>query len=250
MSFTRDVKEELGGIEVKKKHCLTAAALANELFSSKKDIDKQSEFNIELDAEKTKAILSRNCCKRCFLRTAFICAGTINDPAGRYHFEITCKNAETAELIQENAAEFGPRGHIVKRKEKYVFYIKDADDISDMLNICEAHRSLMTFENKRIFKDLRNNVNRQVNCETANLKKTISAASRQREDILFLMECGEYDKLSPELKETCEARLREPDKSLAELGAMLSEPTSRSGINHRFQRIHALACERHYISEG
>ncbi len=243
MSFTQDVKAELKEIVVQKKHCLTAAAFASDLLSAKKDIDKQYEINIELIAEKAKAILDRSCCKRCFLRTAFLTSGTVTDPKGQYHFEIVCRDLATAELIKETASEYGPEGHIVPRKDKYVFYLKDADEISDMLNICEAHRSLMDFENKRILKDLRNNVNRQVNCETANLKKTISAAARQVEDILYIKAHGLYDSLSPELKETCEARLKEPEMSLSELGRTLSGATSRSGLNHRFERIHVIATE-------
>ncbi len=244
MSFTQDVKEELKEIKVQKRHCIVAADFALELISSKKDVDKQHEVNIELIADKAKTILDRSCCKRCFLRTAFMTSGTVTDPKGQYHFEIVCRDPDTARLIQSVAAEFGPQGHIVLRKDKYVFYIKDADDISDMLNICEAHRSLMEFENRRILKDLRNNVNRQVNCETANLKKTISAATKQMEDILFLKDQGLFDSLSPDLKETCEARMAEPEMSLSELGKILSKPTSRSGLNHRFQRIHAIVVEK------
>lgn len=244
MSFTQDVKTELKEVVVQKRHCLTAAAFATELLSAKKDVDKQSTTIIELIADKANLILERPCCKRSFLRSAFLTSGMVADPKGQYHFEIVSRDMATAALIRDTAAFFGPVGHIVARKEKFVFYIKDADAISDMLNICEAHRSLMDFENKRILKDLRNNVNRQVNCETANLKKTISAATRQVEDILYLKECGIYEELSPELKETCEIRLLEPEMSLTELLPLFTGATSRSGVNHRFQRIHQLATEQ------
>ena len=244
MSYTQEVKAELGAVEIKKKHCIAAQAFADRLFLGKKGVDKRSTINIELNTDESKAILERPCCKRCFLRTAFLHAGTVTDPASQYHFEIVCRDMETAGLVRRTASEFGPEGHILMRKGKYVFYIKDADDISDMLNICEAHRSLMEFENRRILKEVRNNVNRQVNCETANLKKTISAAGRQCEDILYLKECGEYDSLSPELKEVCDLRLDAPDMSLSELGDRLNHPISRSGLNHRFERIHSIAEEK------
>ena len=128
---------------------------------------------------KDNPVLQRTCCRRAFLRGAFLSAGSITDPEKNYHFEIACVSKEKAEQLRELFEFFGLEAKIVLRKKYYVVYLKEGAMISDALNIIEAHISLMKFENVRILKDVRNSVNRRVNCEAANINKTVSAARKQ-----------------------------------------------------------------------
>ena len=134
---------------------------------------------------KDNPVLQRTCCRRAFLRGAFLSAGSITDPEKNYHFEIACASKEKAEQLRELFEFFGLEAKIVLRKKYYVVYLKEGAMISDALNIIEAHISLMKFENVRILKDVRNSVNRRVNCEAANINKTVSAARKQIEDIEY-----------------------------------------------------------------
>ena len=136
---------------------------------------------------------------------------------------------------------FGIDSKSIIRKEHYVIYIKEGEQISDLLNIMGAHVALMNFENIRILKDMRNNVNRKVNCETANLSKTITAAVKQIEDIEFIRDNYGLKKLPPALCATAMARLDFPDASLKELGAMMRPPVGKAGINHRLHKISEIA---------
>ena len=130
---------------------------------------------------------------------------------------------------------------IVERKKYYVVYIKEGSQIVDFLNIVEAHVALMRFENVRIVKEVRNSVNRQVNCETANISKTVTAAAKQIEDIRYI-ECNMgFSQLSRGLRDVAELRLEYPDSSLAELGQMLNPPIGKSGVNHRLRKLGEIA---------
>ena len=135
---------------------------------------------------KDNPVLQRTCCRRAFLRGAFLSAGSITDPEKNYHFEIACVSKEKAEQLRELFEFFGLEAKIVLRKKYYVVYLKEGAMISDALNIIEAHISLIKFENVRILKDVRNSVNRRVNCEAANINKTVSAARKQIEDIEYI----------------------------------------------------------------
>ena len=130
---------------------------------------------------------------------------------------------------------------IVLRKKSYVVYLKEADQISDMLNIMEAHVALMEFENIRILKDMRNTVNRKVNCETANINKTVSAAVKQLEDIVYIRDEIGFEKLADGLREVALARIAYPEATLKELGESLNPPVGKSGINHRLRKLSEMA---------
>lgn len=136
---------------------------------------------------------------------------------------------------------FSMDAKIVLRKKYFVLYIKEGTQIVDFLNVIEAHIALMDFENVRILKEVRNSVNRQVNCETANINKTVTAAAKQIEDIQYLQEHMGFSQLADGLKEIAELRLEYPDSSLVELGKMLSKPIGKSGVNHRLRKISEFA---------
>lgn len=186
-------------------------------------------------------VVQQTCCKRAFIRGAFLAAGSMCDPKKAYHFEIVCAAEPMAEQIRELMSSFSMDAKIVQRKKSYVVYLKEGSQIVDILNIMEAHVSLMELENVRILKEMRNTVNRKVNCETANLNKTVSAAVKQLEDITYLRDTIGLEKLSEGLEEVALARLSHPDASLKELGALLSPPVGKSGVNHRLRKLGDLA---------
>ena len=136
---------------------------------------------------------------------------------------------------------FGLDAKIVPRKKTFVVYLKEGSQIVDILNVMEAHISLMELENVRILKEMRNSVNRKVNCETANINKTVSAAVKQVEDITYLRDTVGFENLPENLVEAANARLANPEASLKELGEALTPPVGKSGINHRLRRLSEMA---------
>lgn len=188
-------------------------------------------------------LIQNTCCKRAFLRGAFLAAGSLSDPEKAYHLEFAVLSEGFASFIREMLAFFELEAKIVRRKRYFVVYIKEGSQIVDFLNVVEAHVALMEFENIRIVKEVRNSVNRQVNCETANIGKTVAAAAKQIEDIKYI-ECNMGLRgLAKGLRETAELRLEYPDASLQELGQMLNPPIGKSGVNHRLRKLGNIANE-------
>ena len=201
--------------------------------------------------EPVSSLLIKNaCCQRAFIRGAFLASGSMSDPEKSYHLEIVCILLSQAEQIREILQSFEVEARIVQRKKYQVVYMKDGTGISDFLNIAEAHVSLMEFENCRILKEMRNSVNRRVNCETANIGKTVSASTRQVDDILFLQEKYGFANLPDNLREMAEIRLAYQDAPLRELGAYLDPPVGKSGVNHRLRKLSELADKLREESEA
>lgn len=188
-------------------------------------------------------LISNICCKRAYLRGSFLVAGSITDPEKAYHLEIAVLSETYAVQLRKLIASFDVDAKIVERKKYHVLYIKEGSQIVDFLNIIEAHVALMELENVRIVKEVRNSVNRQVNCETANISKTVTAAAKQIEDIRYLQCNMGFSQLSDGLLEIAGLRIDYPDSSLQELGEMLSKPISKSGVNHRLRKISRIAEE-------
>ena len=187
--------------------------------------------------------LEKMCCKRAFIRGAFMASGSMSDPNKAYHFEIVCRTPEQAQRLQELMAEFETEPKIIERKNHYVVYLKDGSQIVDMLNVMEAYVSLMNLENVRILKEMRNSVNRQVNCETANINKTVSAAVKQIADIELIRDTIGFDNLPAPLREMAQVRLEHREAPLKDLGAYMNPPVGKSGINHRLRKLAAIAEE-------
>lgn len=188
-------------------------------------------------------VIQNSCCKRAFIRGAFLAAGSISDPEKFYHLEIVCTNMQKAIQLQEIIRAFDIEAKIVQRKKYFVVYIKEGSQIVEILNVMEAHVSLMNLENVRILKEMRNSVNRQVNCETANINKTVSAAVKQIEDIRYIKEHMGFEGLSDGLEDVARIRLEYPEATLKELGALLNPPVGKSGVNHRLRKLSNLAQE-------
>lgn len=273
MSFSSEVKEELFNHMGKSRHCQIAemaAIMAWESDNSLTDEKKYILFRYVCDTESIDGnsmqkmyeavkmwdeeagipilrdtvdglLIQQPCCKRAYIRGAFLAAGSISDPEKSYHFEIVCRTMEQAEQLQEVINSFAMDAKIVERKKHFVVYLKEGSQIVDILNVMEAHIALMNLENVRILKEMRNSVNRKVNCETANISKTVNAAVRQLEDIIYIRDTMGLGSLPENLREIAELRLEYPEAPLKELGTYLNPPVGKSGVNHRLRKISVIA---------
>lgn len=184
--------------------------------------------------------ISDECCKTAFLKGAFLTCGTINDPNKGYHLEFVVPYLNLSKdlmLFINDYYELSVEPKIVTRSSNYVIYFKDSEAIEDILTVMGAVNSCLELMGVKMYKDVRNNVNRKFNFESANLDKTIYAAAKQIDAILHIKNTVGFSYLPNELREVAELRLENPEMSLRELGASLSEPISRSGINHRLKKI-------------
>jgi cell division protein WhiA len=188
-------------------------------------------------------IIKKNCCRRAYLRGAFLGGGSLSNPEKTYHMEFVTNSHEHGEELMKLINSFDLNSKVIERKHNYIVYLKEGENIIDLLNIIGAHTALLELENVRIYKEMRNNVNRLVNCETANMNKTVDAAVRQAEAIRLIKNKVGLKKLPISLREVAELRLNYPDISLKELGEMLSTPIGKSGINHRLRKIEKIAEE-------
>ncbi|MBU5481205.1 DNA-binding protein WhiA [Blautia sp. MSJ-19] len=210
------------------------------LQGTKLSLNEADGDTLYLDNE---LITQQNCCKRAFIRGAFLASGSISDPEKGYHFEIVCQDERRAKYLQRIIRSFDIDAKIVLRKKSYVVYVKEGAQIVDMLAIMEANVALMNLENIRILKEMRNSVNRKVNCETANINKTVNAAVKQIEDIRLIEEKTGLHNLSEGLSEIAELRLQYPEATLKELGMMLNPQVGKSGVNHRLRKLSEMADE-------
>jgi len=186
-------------------------------------------------------VLKNSCCKRAFIRGAFLCIGSMSDPGKSYHLEFVCNNRADAEQLREQLQNFDVAAKIITRKKYQVVYVKEGAQIVDLLNVMEAYVSLMSFENYRIYKDVKNSVNRRVNCETANITKVVNAGSRQVEDIKLIRDTKGLETLPDNLRDMARVRLDHPDAALGELGQYLRFPVGKSGVNHRLRKLSEIA---------
>lgn len=184
---------------------------------------------------------AQTCCRRAFIRGAFLAAGSMSNPGKSYHLEIVCRSEENADMLRRVIETFQIHPKTVVRKSRQVLYLKDSTEIVDLLNVMGAHRSLMELENIRILKDMRNSANRQYNCDSANINKMVQAAARQVEDIRYIERNLGLEQLNSQLREIAEARLEYPDVSLLELGTYLNPPVGKSGVNHRLRKLAEIA---------
>lgn len=188
-------------------------------------------------------LIKNSCCKRAYLRGCYMAVGSMSDPYKSYHLELVCGLQAQAEQLLKILHDFSLDAKMIVRKKYYVVYMKEGENIADFLNITEAHKALMEFENTRIYKGMRNMVNRKVNCEAANITKTVNAATRQVEDIRLIREKMGLEGLPEPLRQMAYVRLENPQASLGELGKLLDPPVGKSGVNHRLRKLGELAKE-------
>lgn len=203
------------------------------------------KFNIENITDYINLLgnIEKENLKKAFIRGSFLGSGSINDPNKKYHIEISLENKQYANILKNILNEFDITFKELERKSSFSLYSKDGEEISKFLALIGASKAVINFEEIRVIRDIRNNVNRKVNCETANLNKTVNAAVRQIEDIKFIYKSKAEDKLSDNLKEIANLRMENPDISLVELGKLLKEPIGKSGVNHRLKKIQEIANE-------
>ncbi len=230
MSFSEEIKEEIL-IKEKMKMCCKKAMRYGELFTETSEITAKDIKDI---------ICDRLCCKKSFLKGVFLGSGYIVSPENEYHFEVSLETKSQSNFVMSLFSDFDVSAKCIKRN-KYVVYVKDSEGISNILRIFGATTSLMKFENIRIEKSIKNDINRGINCETANLNKIVSSAYRQIQAIQKLEENGTYNSLKDKQKELCKLRKKFPDKSLEELASLCSYSISKSGVYHSLNKIVKLA---------
>lgn len=180
---------------------------------------------------------------KALVRGAFMSSGSVTNPKNIYHLEIVFQTEKNAKKVKNILVNSNIESKILKREKSYILYIKDGEKISEFLAFIGANKSVLDFEDERVLKDMRNKVNRLVNCETANLNKTITTSVKQIEDIKLIKSKKAFDKLTDKEKELANLRLENPDATLSELGNLLTNPISKSGVNHRMEEIKKLADE-------
>lgn len=216
--------------------CLTRREEYEMLLMALKYITKEEELADDLITVNPLVVKSL-CCKRAFLRGAFLSIGSMSDPEKGYHLEFVCTREEQGNQICQILLQFEIEAKMVIRKKYFIVYIKEGASIVDLLNIMEAHISLMNLENLRIVKEMRNSINRRVNCEAANITKTVNAATKQIDDILKVKQQVGFDNLPKPLQEVAIIRLQYPEATLKELGELLEPPVGKSGVNHRLRKL-------------
>jgi len=184
-----------------------------------------------------KKVLAKNCCQRAYVRGAFLSHGSVTNPERTYHLEIFTEKSEVAERVLLTINSLGLSARMTGRKGDLVVYLKDGDQIVTLLNLMGAHKALLHVENVRIVKDMRNQVNRLVNCETANVDKTIKAAVAQIEAVEKIQKHMDLSELPPKMAEIARLRVENPYASLKELGEMAEPPISKSGVSYRIQQL-------------
>lgn len=195
---------------------------------------------LSMESDLKNPLLTKQCCKRAFLRGAFLGGGSISRPSSDYHLEMVTGNEDFARSIIKVMHTFSMKAKLTDRKNDYIVYLKDGESITNFLRVIGAHNSMMEFEGVRVLKEMRNNVNRRVNCETANLGKVVKAAVRQVNCIKFIDEHMGLSELPEALQETAKLRLKYPEASLNEL-VEYSGGIGKSGINHRLKKIQEMA---------
>lgn len=199
--------------------------------------DRKNRMKEHLDPK----VLDRNCCRRAFLRGCFLGSGFISDPEHSYQLEFRLSTEEAAREVSAALFRFGLTCGLREHNGRQVVYLKEAEQIGEFLKVIGAAKGVLDFENSRILKEMRNRVNRLVNCETANLKKSVETGLKQVEMIRAIDEQIGLAALPPRLRELAELRLRHPEASLAELGRLLAKPVGKSGINHRMRELRRIA---------
>lgn len=208
---------------------------------SEDEISIYSEISPNLDDAKSK---------QAFVRGCFLGAGSVTNPRRGYHFEVVFSNRDASEFLKNILLDYEISGNIIERSDKFIFYIKGAEMISDALTVIGANGSVLEFENVRAMKETRNNVNRMVNCETANLEKIVNSSIEQVNDIMYIDSMIGLESLPESLYELANVRLVNRNASLKDLGELLDPKVGKSGVNHRMKKIRSIADDLRRGNDG
>ena len=232
--------EELQDIDELFLKCkLKPYAVSYEICNSNKSDDSVMKKHDRLISD--RIVIQKNCCKKSYLKGSFLAGGSIVAPEKSYQSEIAAVTKEEADKLCDILGALEIKANSVKHKDRYLVYIKEGDSISNLIGIMGASNALMKFENIRIVKNIRNSINREVNCDAANMAKTAKSSAKQVEDIKYIMSTVGLEFLTGGLREVAEIRLEYPDLSMKDLGTLFNPPLGKSGINHRFKKISELA---------
>ena len=190
-----------------------------------------------------KEITVRKCCRMSFLRGVFLASGSVTDPEKEYHLEFVLGDEAFAQAVQKLIARFELDAHMTTRRQMTLVYLKGQNEITDMLSILGAQSARFAMEDAFIRKELRNNANRAVNCDSANVQRSVTAAARQTEAIEYLLAAKGESSLPPALLQTARLRLQHPEVPLEELGRLCDPPVGKSGVNHRLRKLEQMAEE-------
>lgn len=228
-----------------KKNNQYVVRLKNDTNRILQDLGILSENGYQINPDVPEDILNEDQRMRSYLRGAFLATGSVNNPeTSRYHLEIYSLYESHSEDLLKMMNHFGLNARSTRRRNGYIVYLKEAERIADFLQLIGATNAMLKFEDIRIVRDMRNSVNRLVNCENANLNKTVNAAAKQIDNIKYLSSTVGLDSLPDKLREIAQIRLDNPEVSLQELGEMVpSGAISKSGINHRLRKINQIAEE-------
>ncbi len=221
--------------------CIPPQVRMEEIFVALNLMDENREWNTQFRDSFPWEHVKKDCCKRAYLRGAFLGGGSVNDPEGAYHMEIVSSRATQAEAMQKLLADFDIHAKICQRKNVHVLYLKDGPQIVEFLNHIGAHQALLSFENTRIVKEIHNKINRQSNFDMANVNKIAHSALEQKMAIDLIKEKIGLDNLSPRLQEIAELRLENMGMGLNELAQLTDPPVSKSGANHRLKKLMKIA---------
>ncbi|MFA5384687.1 MAG: DNA-binding protein WhiA [Eubacteriales bacterium] len=216
---------------------VSSPADASRVLERLKILDSKNQFKDEIPGW----LVRKECCRRAYLRGLFLGSGSINNPSSNYHLEISCAGENYGKDICRLLRRFNLHPGLIARKNGFVAYLKEGGQIADCLNIIGAHTALLDMENIRVYKGMRNQVNRLVNCETANLGKTVNASLNQLETIKFIASTIGIGKLPLPLRQVASARLAYPDVSLRELGELIEPKIGKSGVRYRLERLEDIA---------
>ena len=220
-------------------------------FLKDTQIAKHNDFNImNFSYGVPEELLQRDLCKRAYIKGSFMGSGSISNPEKSYHAEFVSNKEVQSKTLIELLNKYGIIGKNIYRKNNFVTYIKESEQISDLLALMGANNSVLNFENVRAVKETRNQINRVINCETANLDKIVDTSMRQINNIKILKRHKVIDKLPDNLRELAYLRLKHSNASLKELGQLLNPPLGKSGVNHRLKKIEEIAEDLKHEKRG
>ncbi len=229
-SFSKKLKNQLIAEEIKKKCC-------RNMYRKIEEFEFTSDFSLREIYDHAKC----EQCRNVVIRVLFIRFGSMTDPEKSYHLDFSFANEEFADEVLDILSESGFDFKKTTRKSRHVLYLKESTAIEDFLVFIGASQAAFNLMNSKIMREFRNSVNRQVNCDTANIEKQLAAVKKYTEAINYLVETGKIDSLSEDLRETALLRLKNEQLSLADLGKLFSPPVSKSGVKHRLDKILAAA---------
>ena len=234
VSFSQTVKDQLAAEEIRKKCCRFTD---NALAEIKSDGSAAESFREIWDRCRCDA------CRTVYIRRLFVLCGSVTDPAKSYHLDFSFRYEDEAEVLLGILTESGFEFRQTERRGRHILYIKDSTAIEDFLVFIGAQNAAFDVMNSKIMNEFRNSVNRQVNCDTANIKKQLATSQKYIEAIRYLTETGKLETLSEELRSTAKLRVEHDQLSLSDLAKLTNPPVTMSGLKHRLEKILSCADE-------